>query len=105
MPYAERSAGEAANRSPTSRWTIASHSDAVSISSIVRRITLAAIPYGRFATIFDGGGSSAARSSCIASIKWSELLAANGEGVAQGWREADVQLDHVEMGDAGREIL
>jgi hypothetical protein len=27
------------------------------------------------------------------------------EGVAQGWREADVQLDHVEMGDAGREIL
>ena len=51
-------------------------------SSIVRRITVAATPYGRLATTFVGGGSSAARSSSSASAMCSVTLS-NGASVSR----------------------
>ncbi len=66
VPYAELP-GDAASRSPTSRCTITTQLSTLGSSSIVRRMKVAAMPYGRLATIFPGAGSSAARSSDSAS--------------------------------------
>ena len=86
-PTARRSAGvpaRAASRSPTSFCTIATHVVAPGSCSIVRRITLAATPYGRFATTLVGAGSSAARSSLTASARWSVALGCGSSASRSG---------------------
>ena len=97
--------GAAAKRSPTSFCTIATQRVTAGSSSIVRRIALAAIPYGRLATTFVGGGSSAARSSAIASARCSVALASGSSASRSAGSSAAVDLDDVHVRDARREVL
>ena len=95
----------AANRAPTSFCTIATQVVTCGRSVIVRRITVAATPYGRFATTFVGTGSSAARSSLTASARWSVVFGCGSSASRSAGSSAAVQLDHVDVGDALREVL
>ena len=71
----------------------------------MRRITVAATPYGRLATIFAGAGASAARSTSSASAKCSDDVVGAGDGRRQPLTQALVELDHVhEPGARGQPL-
>ena len=74
-------------------------------SSIVRRITVAAIPYGRFATTAVGAGSNAAKSSSSASEKWTVTLENPTNESRKSGLEPPVDLDDVQMRDLRSEPL
>ena len=97
--------GLAAKRSPTSFWTIATQVVTRGSSATVRRMTVAATPYGRLATTFVGAGSSARDVELHRVGEVERGVGVRVERVAQRGLERAVELDHVDVAHARGEVL
>ena len=103
-PYAPLP-GAAAKRSPTSFWTMPTHSPTCSSSSIVRRIAPAAMPYGRLATTFVGAGRQRGEVEAHGVGDVQRDVVKRVDRLAQRRLEAAVELDDVDMRGERRQVL